>query len=399
MNILTLTVGFPDRLSGATISGEVKNAYTLVKLLERKGHQVFVVSAPTIWQRSVKSGANPRVWNSPEGLGRGVVHYLTRAMLMTPSVYRLLRDNCIDVIHCHSPIQFLAVWLASAALPRSCNIDVFVTAHGTYLPEFQADIGAKKGVLASLKKVNSWVQYRLDRFVYRRFSKVIVTSEFQIQEMRDIYKIPEENLRVINNPAAVYFDKAYRRGKRTLPSKVKRELNRTEVLFVGRFVKKKGLLNLIKAVGILTKKGLEVRLTCVGGGMVDEDMMREINRFIEKEGLTQSIQFREKVSELRLARFYRDSDCLVVPSIGYESIPTVVIEGIKCGIRVFATGKWGIPEVLLNRDCWLREDSVDDIVEKVSNFTPQHTDVEHQFLKRFDGDEITALHEQLFSGR
>lgn len=398
MNILTLTVGFPDCLSGATISGEVKNAYTLVKLLERKGHQVFVVSAPTIWQRSVKSATNPRISNSPKGLWRGVVHYLSRVILMTPPVYRLLRDNRIDVIHCHSPIQFMAVWLARAALPQACNIGVFVTAHGTYLPEFQADIGAKIGMLSYLKKINSWVQYRLDRFAYGQFRKVIVTSEFQIQEMMDIYKIPEANLRVINNPAAVYFDRGYRHGKRAVPSKVKRESTRTEVLFVGRFVKKKGLFNLIKAIGILTKEGVEVRLSCVGGGMVDEYMMREIKRFIDLEVLSERIQFLGEVSELGLARLYRDSDCLVVPSIGYESIPTVVIEGIKCGITVFATGKWGIPEVLVSRDCWLKEDSVEDIVKKIGNFTRQHTHVEHQFLKRFDGGQITILHEQLFSG-
>lgn len=398
MNILTLTVGFPKHLSGATISGEVKNAYTLIKLLERREHRVYVVSAPTIWQPSAKTISDPYLRNSPQGLGRGVVRYLTRAILMTPDVYSFLRNNRIDVIHCHSPVQLLAVWLATVICRECRNISVFVTAHGTYLPEFNADVGSSKGLRTYLKKLNSRVQYSLDKFMYRQFSKVIVTSSFQIKEMKDIYELPEKKLCIINNPAAVYFDKAYRNGERAKFRKFKSSTEFTKLLFVGRFVKKKGLLNLIQAVGVLTRKKVNVHLTCVGGGMVDEHMMSEINEFIHKKGLNQNIDFKGEVSELTLARLYRDCDCLVVPSIGYESIPTVVIEGIKSGIKVFATGKWGITEVLISRDCWLKEDSVDDIVEKLSNFSPQNGRVDHEFLKRLDGDEITSLHEKLFKG-
>jgi len=396
MNILTLAVGFPESLREATISGEVKNAYSLVKLLERKGHEVYVVSAPTIWQSNKKRILNPRLRITQKGIGSGIFRYLLRAILMTPDIYSLLRNNRIDVFHCHSPVQLLPIWFALLVFRPCRNIPIFVTAHGTYLPEFYADVREAKGFRNFLKKINSWLQYRLDRFLYKRFNKVIVTSSYQIKEMQDIYKIPQKKLCIINNPAAIYFDKQYRNSAQVTSRKIKYKPGLIKLLFVGRFVKKKGLFNLIKAVNILVEEDINVHLTCVGGGMIDLDMMSEINQFIQKNNLNKYISFKLEVSEITLARFYKDCDCLVVPSIGYESIPTVVIEGIKSGIKVFATGKWGVPEVLLDESLFLKENDIDDIVSKIKQYSTNRVLNRPTPISRLFGNEIVNSHEKIY---
>lgn len=54
----------------------------------------------------------------------------------------------------------------------------------------------------------------------------------------------------------------------------------------------------------------------------------------------------ENVPESDLASYYNAADLCVVPSLGYESIPTVIYEAMACGLPVLTQGAWGIPEVL-----------------------------------------------------
>jgi glycosyltransferase involved in cell wall biosynthesis len=52
------------------------------------------------------------------------------------------------------------------------------------------------------------------------------------------------------------------------------------------------------------------------------------------------------LDETALFEVLAASDVGIVPSEGYESIPSVVLEMAATGLPVFATYRWGIPEVL-----------------------------------------------------
>ena len=88
--------------------------------------------------------------------------------------------------------------------------------------------------------------------------------------MKETYKLDAKVVRVIYNPAAPYFDRLYKNGKAHF-SKIKKSKScLVEILFVGHWLKK-GLINLVKACGILINDGVPINHLCEG--MIDKNMM------------------------------------------------------------------------------------------------------------------------------
>lgn len=389
MKILKLMVGHQLWSEGPVISGEVKNTCTASTLLQRKGHDVTIISGPAIWQNRPSKELKHNIIYTRSGISKGVVYYLTRAIFMISAIKRQLIKRKIDIIHCHSPIQVIAAKIAIFMTTNKRKVPVIITAHGTYLPEFKADLGKVKNLWQYMRIMNSKVQAILDTLAYKFADKVIVTSEFQKKEMLESYNVPLKNIKRIYNPCSVYFD-----HKKYDPR------SNGYVLFVGRFVRKKGLRFLIDLFARISND-YNGSLEIVGGGMVDEQLMHEVEGDIEKFKLRGKVNIRYELSEIALAKLYRDCDVLLVPSEGYESIPTVIIEGVKAGVQVLATDGWGIPEILENDFNKAREKDIDQWEQKLRNLLDPHitkADLRSALKDDFKNDIIVKQHEDLYRG-
>ena len=388
MKILKLMVGHQLWSEGPVVSGEVKNTCTAATLLRRKGHDVIVISGPAIWQRRPSGEVKSNIIYTKPGISKGIVYYLTRAIFMISAIKKQVTIREIDIIHCHSPIQAIAAKIATAAINRN-TVPVIITAHGSYLPELKADLVNAKNLWQHLRVINSKAQAIVDMFAYKLADKVIVTSEFQKKEMIESYKVPLKKITRIYNPCSVYFD------KKIYPSQ-----SNGYILFVGRFVRKKGLRFLIELFARISKD-YTGKLEIVGGGMVDEKLMHEVEADIDRFKLRGKVTIKHELSEIALAKAYRDCDVLLIPSEGYESIPTVVIEGVKAGAQVLATDNWGIPEILKND---LNKASEKDLVQWEKKLRilldPQVTkrDLRGDIHDDFKNDVIVKQHEELYRG-
>jgi glycosyltransferase involved in cell wall biosynthesis len=95
-------------------------------------------------------------------------------------------------------------------------------------------------------------------------------------------------------------------------------------LFVGRIEKVKGIDLLLRSMAYLKEEALDVHLTVVGSGGMEE----WARSFIQGKGLEGSISWMGNVPDETLAFLYESSDCVVIPSRS-ESIPLVFSEGLK----------------------------------------------------------------------
>ena len=95
-------------------------------------------------------------------------------------------------------------------------------------------------------------------------------------------------------------------------------------LFVGRIEKVKGIDVLLQSMAYLNEEALDVHLTVVGSGGMEE----WARRFIQNKGLERSISWMGNVPDETLAFLYELSDCVVIPSRS-ESIPLVFSEALK----------------------------------------------------------------------
>jgi len=103
-------------------------------------------------------------------------------------------------------------------------------------------------------------------------------------------------------------------------------------LFVGRIEKVKGIDLLLQSMALLIAEGLDVHLTIVGKGRLEEWG----KNFVRKNGMGERVEWKGNVSDEELALLYVSSDCVVIPSRS-ESIPLVFSEALKFDRELIVT--------------------------------------------------------------
>lgn len=121
--------------------------------------------------------------------------------------------------------------------------------------------------------------------------------------------------------------------------KAKKELGwggKLVVLFVGRLVPEKGVLELLEAA---EKWDKNITLAIAGSGPLEEE--------INHESLTiKHLIFLGKISQEKLPLYYSAADLLVVPSTHEEGFGRVILESLACGTPVIGSRRGAIPEAM-----------------------------------------------------
>lgn len=119
------------------------------------------------------------------------------------------------------------------------------------------------------------------------------------------------------------------------------------VLFVGRFVEKKGAVHLIEAMRILEARGLDIRLVLIGDGPMAGNLKRQA-------GALRNSQFLGWLPNREVRIWMRGATAVCVPSVTAQSgdsegLPNVIIEAMAAGAPVVGSAHAGIPEAIEHR--------------------------------------------------
>jgi glycosyltransferase involved in cell wall biosynthesis len=128
------------------------------------------------------------------------------------------------------------------------------------------------------------------------------------------------------------FLPSMRRLPQPLSQTMELDKSKTNFLYLGRWEKKKGLDDLIKALALVRKEMPQINLHILGWGDYEREMRKLINQFKLKE----EIKIVGKVSTSLVASYLRESDCLVIPSKG-DSIPLVFSEALQMRTPLIVT--------------------------------------------------------------
>jgi phosphatidylinositol alpha-mannosyltransferase len=113
------------------------------------------------------------------------------------------------------------------------------------------------------------------------------------------------------------------------------------ILFVGRFEARKGLLDLLKAYRILRKTGCECRLLVVGGGPQD----KEARRYLATRKLG-GVEFLGRVSDDERDALFKTVDVYCSPATGRESFGIVLLEAMAAGAAIVCSDIHGYKGVV-----------------------------------------------------
>lgn len=122
-------------------------------------------------------------------------------------------------------------------------------------------------------------------------------------------------------------------------TKVKSEFN-FNIVFAGRLIERKGLVILLKAMKIITKKYPDIHLWILGDGPQKEKLMNKIKE-LKLENRVSLIGWVNNIND-----YFRMADICVFPSLEKEGLMGVVLEAMALGKPVVTTTKNGNEDVI-----------------------------------------------------
>ena len=187
---------------------------------------------------------------------------------------------------------------------------------------------------------NLWDKFRLMRFFsfvgmqYRvspRLDRVITVSQSSAEDIRRIFKVPDNALRVIHNG----IDTDLFNCDGNAPKEP-----HSLIMVSSGGGHTKGVPYLLQALHTLRRE-VEVKLTIVGNNHPDCEQVR----LVKENGLEDIVTFTGGIEREELARRYARAEIAVAPSL-YEGFGLPTAEAMACQLPVVVARAGALPEVI-----------------------------------------------------
>lgn len=149
----------------------------------------------------------------------------------------------------------------------------------------------------------------------------------------------------VSRPAAVFAKKTFGIDSKVIPnvvnarlfaqaSKPRSDHGSKKIVFLGRLVKRKGCLELLRAFSKLRQLLPGVRLIVAGDGPERPNL----EKFVKKEKIDKSVKFLGYILEEDKSKLLAGADIACFPSLNGESFGIVLIEAMAAGARIVLGG-------------------------------------------------------------
>jgi phosphatidylinositol alpha-mannosyltransferase len=289
--------------------GVTQHVRYLYENLRLRGHDVRILTSSHGLQRS-SEGDVIRIGKGFSVPANGSVGTLTVSFRYVDQVRTVLERERFDLLHFHEP---LVPFLSPIVLRESKSVNVAT---------FHAYAGFSPAYEMGSRALGSYIE-RLDG----RIAVSAAARHFIDRYFPGDYKVIPNGVDVSRFARAVPIAR-WQDGTPNL-------------LFVGRFEPRKGLLDLLKAFRHLRRSGFEVRLLVVGSGPQE----REARRYVATRRL-RDVEFLGRVSDDEKSALFRTADVYVSPATGRESFGIVLLEAMAAGTAIVCSDIHGYKGVV-----------------------------------------------------
>jgi phosphatidyl-myo-inositol alpha-mannosyltransferase len=277
--------------------------------MREMGHDVSIITSKYGREREseghvIRLGTG---WAAP---ANGSVGRVTLGLRFKRQAREVLAEHRFDILHFHEPfVPFLSPTMLEAS--DTVNIGTF-HAFGGFSPSYW--IGRRfAGRLADLLHGRIAVSGAARHFISRYFpgDYRIIPNGVDLEAFANAE--PYEHLR-----------------DGTL-----------NILFLGRFEERKGLIHLLKGYNRLRKRHVDARLLVAGTGSKE----REYRRFVGLRGI-RDVEWLGRVSDEEKVRYFASADVYCAPNTGQESFGIVLLEAMAAGVPIVASDIHGFKRVV-----------------------------------------------------
>lgn len=337
MNVCMLTRALPAQTRG----GVPDHSLMLARGLCDRGHRIHLVTT--------RLGDV----SAPVTEGTLTIHYLPRTRRgeygggwwreSARATRALHAAEPFDVIHCQSSAGYSVV---NGGVHRELGVPALVSQHGTTYDELitRWKEGFSAGPAGAVKNVVTMayilgVMIRKDFPYLKRATGVVATSEEQYALLRRVYGVPEEKLhRVWNGMDLSLFTPGPATGS------VRKRLGippgAPVVLVVARFIRDKGVQNMLKAMPAVLNYFPDCRLVLVGEG----PYRGRLERFAAPAG--PAVIFAGGVPLAELPEYFRECDIFVNPTNQQNGYDLTMVEAMACEKPVVSSDIGSTPTLI-----------------------------------------------------
>ncbi|KKI00372.1 hypothetical protein EO95_13940 [Methanosarcina sp. 1.H.T.1A.1] len=323
------------------VSGIAKHVYDLSQLQAKQGHYVTIYCPNDVGDIS-SIDIHPNVHVIPlRSLGRPLNNPIT------PSIFIELMKSDFDIVHAHD--FFLFGTIIAGFMNRIKKYPLIITCHTNKLI-YNSKI---KSVFQDLYISTIGI------FILRGARKVVVHNA---ENKRIFSEFGLNNLEIV--PNGIYPQDYMVDVRDIIHFKEKLGLKENEriLLFVGRLVDRKGILDLIKAYAIINKSCPDTKLIIVGDG----PLKNSLKKIVSDSKLEQNVIFMGFVSFYELVLCYHIADLTVVPSIFGETQGIVTLESLICGTPLVVSDLPCFTQMLPKENiCVFSSENFEQLAEKI----------------------------------
>lgn len=313
MRIGLFTDTYPPYINGVSTS-----VLMLKKGLEKKGHQVFVVTVNNE-DMEYKLEENDTIIRIP-GIPIGIYDYRLTGIYPVKAM-NIIRKWNLDVIHSHTEF---GVGTFARFLSKQFNIPLVHTYHTMY--EDYIYYITKGYFDKTSKKI---VEYITLFYCDKTANELIVPTKKTYDLFKEKYEV-NKNIHII--PTGIELDRFYTENvdkQKIKELKQKYQILKDEliIMFVGRLAKEKNIEFLIENHKDILKNNADIKLLIIGDG----PDMEEYEKLIKKLKLEDNVVLVGKVPYDEMPNYYQLADIFVTAS-KTETQGLTVIEAMAAGI-------------------------------------------------------------------
>ena len=314
---------FTDRL----FYSEGYNAFCLCRALAKKGIGLTILAPSVDVSTSIKGATIVPMgkFETVQKMRYYSYNWLKYNLRMLTKSKRIIKDIDPDLIH-----HIFPSWIdfGYSLFPIFNSTKPFV--YGPILTQRGVDM---KRASSPKDRLLSYFRRSLLSKVYeqtlRRATRVIVSVDDALDHLPHFVR--EKSVTICHGVDTKFF----------APRVSRKDDSRFNVVFLGRWIPPKGIPVAIKAISLVKHRIPNILFKIYGSG----PQRAELEVQIKAEGLDGSVQFPGFVEDENLPAALCEADVLCCPSLE-DASPSVILQGMACGVPIIATKVGGIPEMV-----------------------------------------------------
>jgi len=277
--------------------------------------------------------------------------YADRSLVVVPGISNLLRHPEFARADVH--VFEYGMWYELFNALLFIDKPTLVIDHNTTPPH----------LLGSEEMVGSCEKARLERHNLSLATRVACCSEFTRDEVLGM-GFERRDVSVLHLPPPHVFD-----GVRRLAPKPDRTPEPVRLIYVGRLVQAKGVLDLIRAVDLLRQKGISGFTLTIAGSLrfAEPAVVDALSEATKRSGDDVVCSLVLDATDRELEDLYGLSDALVMPS-HHEGYCVPVVEALASGCYVIGSDAGNLPNVMGGLGTMFQVGSVSGLANAIATF-------------------------------